>query len=97
MVLGARRRESLGDVRRGSRRKTGLVGEGRHICQMEGDRTHREDGHRGVARTEAARRELLRSGDSRMVGLLPRTGNRHMGDGHRRADLRSKVGRSRKP
>lgn len=92
VVLGARRRESLGDVRRGSRRKTGLVGEGRRICQVEGDRTHR-----GVARREAARRELLHSGDGRMVGLLPRTGNRHMGDGHRRADLRSEVGRSRKP
>lgn len=86
-VLGVRRRESLGDVRRGSRR----------ICQVEGDQTHREDGHRGVARREAARMEVLRSEDGRMVGLLPRTGNRHMEDGHRRADLRSEVGRSRKP
>ena len=69
----------------------GLV-EGRRICQMEGDRIHTEDGHRVVAR-----REVLRSEDGRMVGLLLRMGNRHMEDGRRRADLRSEVGRSRMP
>lgn len=97
MAPGVRRRESPRDVRRGSRRRRGLVGEGRRICPVEGGRIHREDGHRGVARRGAVHREVLRSGDGRMVGLLPRMGNRHMEDGHRRADLRSEVGRSRKP
>lgn len=91
LVVGVRRRESPRDVRRGSRRRVDLV-EGRRTCQMEGGRTHTEDGHRGVAR-----REVLRSEDGRMVGLLLRMGNRHMEDGRRRADLRSEVGRSRKP